>query len=178
MKAWKTRSSRTIFEAAPYVSVTQDTVELPDGRVIDDFFQLELRPFALVVPVTDEGRVIMLRQYKYGPREVCVTFPAGFIDPGEAPEAAARRELMEETGCDFERLVPMGHYVDNGNQRGCSGHYFLATGCRKVAQPNSGDLEEMQEELWTVAQLDDAMMNGGFSITHHVAAWGLARPRL
>ncbi|MBO9408217.1 NUDIX hydrolase [Shimia sp. R9_1] len=178
MDVWKTKARETVFEAAPYVKVAKETVELPDGRLIDDFYQLELRSFALVVPVMKDGSVMMLRQYKHGPRKVSVTFPAGFIDPGEVPEVAAQRELMEETGLAVGTLIPMGSYVDNANQKGCEGHYFLAQGCRRVATPDAGDLEEMQEELWTIEELDRAMLNGDLAVTHHVAAWGMARLRL
>ncbi|MDA5555884.1 NUDIX hydrolase [Shimia sp. MMG029] len=178
MEAWKTRARETVFEAAPFVSVSKETVELPDGRLIEDFYQVDLRSFALVVPVMENGEILMLRQYKHGPRRVSVTFPAGFIDPGEAPDVAARRELMEETGVEAQSLEPMGRFVDNGNQRGCEGHYFLAHGCRRVAEPNAGDLEDMQEEFWTAEDLDHAMMVGDLAVIHHVAAWGMARLRL
>lgn len=178
MDHWKTRSVETVFEAAPYVKVTKEQVELPDGRLISDFFQLQLRSFALVVPVLEEGGVVLLRQYKHGPRKVSVTFPAGFVDPGEAAEDAAARELLEETGLQAAELVPMGSFVDNANQKGCEGHYFLALGCRRVAEPNAGDLEEMQEEVWSAEELDAGMCNGAFAVTHHVAAWGMARMRL
>jgi len=178
MAHWKTRAVETVFEAAPYVKVVRETVELPNGQVVDDFYQLNLRDFALVVPVMQDGRILMLRQYKHGPRDVSVSFPAGMVDAGEDPEAGARRELMEETGVQAGELISLGSFVDNGNQRGCRGHYFLATGCKKVAEPASGDLEDMQEEMWTVQALDEALRRQEMSIIHHVAAWGMARMRL
>ncbi len=175
MPPWKTLSRRLAFSAEPYVSIFVETVELPGGQVIDDFYQVDLRSFAMIVPVMDDGRLLMLRQYKHGPRRDSITFPAGFIDPGEDPLDAAKRELLEETGCAAATWQPMGHFVDNGNQRGCHGHFFLATGCHRVQPPASGDLEEMQEELHTPADLDAAIRAGDFAITHMVAAWGLAR---
>lgn len=175
MQSWKTRSRKQVFEAAPYVRVSVETVELPDGAVVDDFFQVDLLPFALIVPVMDDGQILTLRQYKHGPRRISPTFPAGFVEVGEPPLAAAQRELLEETGCVSDDWQPMGSFVDNGNQRGSEGHYFLARSCQRVQDPASGDLEEMVEEYWTPGDLDAALRDGEFAITHQVAAWGLAR---
>ncbi|MBE1284555.1 MAG: NUDIX domain-containing protein [Rhodobacteraceae bacterium] len=175
MQSWRTLSRRSLFQAAPYVSVSVETVELPDNRVVEDFYQVDLAPCALIVPVMADGRILMLRQYKHGPRRVSLTFPAGFVEDQEPGLCAAKRELLEETGCRAAEWVSMGSYVDNGNQRGCQGHFFLAKGCQRVQPPASGDLEEMVEELWTAENLDAAVRKGEFAITHQVAAWGLAR---
>ena len=75
---WKTLRKDIVFEAAPYLKVARETVELPDGRRVDDFYQVHLRPFVSVVPVTPEGRILILEQYKHGPRCVSITFPGGF----------------------------------------------------------------------------------------------------
>ena len=175
MKPWKTLSRRRIFEAEPFVSVSVEEVELPDGQVVSDFYQVDLRSFVIVVPVMDDGRVLMLRQYKHGPRRESLTFPAGFIEAGEAPAEAVKRELLEETGCIAQDWISMGSFVDNGNQRGCEGHYFLARDCVRVQEPQSGDLEEMVEELLPPEEVDRAAREGDFAITHTVAAWGLAK---
>ncbi len=175
MESWKTLTSRTVFKADPYVRISVDSVELPDGRVVDDFYQVKLREFSLVVPVMEDGRILVIRQYKHGPRRSSITFPAGFVDPEETPYDAALRELVEETGCKAGTLMALGSFVDNGNQHGCRGNFFLARGCRLVQAPQSGDLEDMQAEYFSAPELDDAMQNGGFAITHMVAAWGLAR---
>lgn len=175
LKSWKTRASRQVFDAAPYVEVRVETVELPDGRLIDDYYQVNLSPFAIIVTEMHDGRFVMLRQYKHGPKSVSLTFPAGYVEPGEPALHAAQRELLEETGCVADSWQAMGVFTDNGNQGGSQGSFFLARGCRKVQGANSGDLEVMQEVLLSAQELDAAMQNGGFAITHHVAAWGLAR---
>ncbi|MGR3759132.1 NUDIX hydrolase [Roseobacteraceae bacterium NS-SX3] len=175
MKPWKTLSRKTVFDAAPYVQVAVETVELPDGRVVEDFYQIEARDFALIVPVMEDGRILMLRQYKHGPRRVSLTFPAGYVEAGEDMQEAAARELLEETGCVAAGWQALGSFASAGNQRHTTGHVFLATGCRRVQAPASGDLEEMAEELWAPADLDQSLRSGGFAIMHHVAAWGLAR---
>lgn len=175
MQPWKTLSRKTVFAAEPYLSVDVETVELPDGQQIEDYYRVHMRDFALVVPVMEDGRILMLRQYKHGPRRVSITFPAGYVEAGEAPDLAIKRELMEETGCEATGWTHLGSFTDQGNQGVTRGHYYLATGCRQVAQADAGDLEEMQEEFWSAAALDKAVRTGDFAITHQVTGWLLAR---
>jgi len=126
VQKWKVLESETVFSAKPYLEVIQEKVETDKSEIIDDFYQLRLRAFALCIPVLPDGRIITLKQYKHGPGEICMTFPAGHVEDGEDIEEACARELLEETGYAPERLIPFGSFVDNGNQRGCEGHYYLA----------------------------------------------------
>jgi len=141
--AWRTRSRRTVFASGPVREVAIEVVELPDGRTISDYHVVRLPDYVLVYGVMADGTVPMLRQYKHGPRRVCLTFPGGAIDDGEAPLDAARRELLEETGCAAAEWERLGSFVTNANQ-GCNTvHLFRATGCTQVSAPDSGDLETM-----------------------------------
>ncbi len=65
MEPWKTRARRTILDLSPWLSVESRVVELPDGRVIDDWPWVESREFANVVAVTEDGRFLVFRQTKY-----------------------------------------------------------------------------------------------------------------
>jgi ADP-ribose pyrophosphatase len=100
--------------------------------------------YALVYAVTEEGLVLVLRQYKHGVRRVCLTFPGGYVSPGEDPGTAAQRELLEETGYRGTRVTPLGAFVTNANQGCNTAHMFRIDGCRREADPQSGDLEEME----------------------------------
>jgi ADP-ribose pyrophosphatase len=175
MTPWKQLSQRYIFERLPFIRVAQQTVELPDGKILKDFYQVHLRSFATVVPVMEDGTILTLRHYKHGPGRVCLGLPAGFIDPGEAPIDGAKRELLEETGAVSDDWVSLGHYVDNGNQRGCNGHYFLARGCRIIQDADSGDHEEMTQHCMPPEALDEALKSGEFGVVHQAANWAFAR---
>lgn len=175
MRLWKTLSSHVAFEAPPYLRVTREAVEVGPGHVIDDFWQVRLRASVTVVPVRADGRVMTLTSYRHGPRRICLSLPGGFIDPGETAEAAGLRELAEEAGLAPERLIPLGDYVGNGNQRGGQGHYMLALGCRPVAGRLSDPTEEAVIAPMTVAEVDAALSGGRFGVIHDVAGWLLAR---
>lgn len=174
MKRWRTLSSETLFEAAPVVTITRERVGLPDGREIDDFYRVGLRSYAITVPVLEDGRILLTRAYKHGPGRVCLSFPGGFIDPDESPQDAAAREMLEETGFVARQWQALGSFVDNGNQQGSAGHYFLASGCRQVQPAASGDLEEMRVETYAKSVVDRFLADGSFAITHDAAAWAIA----
>jgi ADP-ribose pyrophosphatase len=137
---WIVVRRHTVFSGGP-VELAAEHIRLPDGREQPDYYQIRMPDFALVFATTDRGSVLVLRQYKHGPRRVCVTFPGGALAQDESPLAAARRELLEETGHVSDRWTSYGPYVTNGNQYCNTAHLFRADGCRRVSDPTAPDLE-------------------------------------
>ncbi|MDO4493179.1 MAG: NUDIX hydrolase [Clostridia bacterium] len=86
-----------------------DKVELPNGKVSTREY-LRHQGAVCVLPVTDAGEAIMEEQFRYPFGKVLLEAPAGKVDPGEEPLAAAYRELAEETGCACEELIPLGDF--------------------------------------------------------------------
>lgn len=175
--SWKTLSSQTLLSREPWIEVTCDTVEVRPGQIIDDFYQVKLMDFAMIIPFLEDGRVRIIEQYKHGARATILSFPAGHVDPGEAPETAAKRELLEETGLQPERMVSLGARVAHSNQRVCTGSFYAALGCKTIAEPNPGDLEDFTYVSLTPDEIDAAMIDGRFGVIHHIAAWGLWKVR-
>lgn len=92
----KTLSSEQVYQGH-FLKVQKDEVLLPDGKVSQR--EYILHPGAsLVVPILDDGNVIVLRQYRHSCKQIFWEFPAGKIDKGEEPLQTAHRELQEETG--------------------------------------------------------------------------------
>jgi len=177
-QAWTVLASEVLFAAPPYVVVTRECVRTSRGVEVDDFYRVDLPNFVVCVPQTSNGEIVTLWSYKHGPRRWGLSFPAGFLAQEEAPEAACRRELVEETGYTATELLHLGAFVDNGNQRGSLGNYFAARDCKLVATPASGDHEEIEVRLMSPHEIDCALSAGDIPVVHHVAAWGLARTRL
>src|SRR5262249_34939560 len=125
--------------------------------------------FACIFAETEDGRVITYRQYRHGPKRVCLAFPGGHIDPGESPLAAAKRELLEETGYEATEWQDLGGYTGNATQGGAVSHMFRAAGCRKVAAPDSDDLEETEILFLTRAELLQAAGRGEFPLLTQMA---------
>jgi ADP-ribose pyrophosphatase len=141
---WKTEARRVVFSGGPHREVAVESVRLPDGRLVPDYYVIRLPDYALVYVEMEDGSVPMLRQYKHGPRRVCLTFPGGAIEPGELPMAAARRELMEELGCVAGDMESLGAFMTNANQGCNTAHLFRARGCRRVSEPTARDLEDAE----------------------------------
>ncbi len=110
------------------VTLYKDTVELPDGNSAIREYVKHIGAVC-VVPVTDDGEVLLERQYRYAVGEILVEIPAGKLDyPGENWEDAARRELREETGAEARELIDLGDYYGSPAIMGERIRMFLARG--------------------------------------------------
>jgi ADP-ribose pyrophosphatase len=171
---WEVLERRELLARPPWLSVQQEQVRLPSGRVVDDFYRIVLPEFALVVPVTPEGRFVMVRGYKHGAGQVALSPPAGLIQPGEDPQAAAERELLEETGYAAGDWRRVGRFVADGNRQCGAMHLFLAGQARLAAEPREDDTEVLEVELLSRAQLLQAVAQGHVSTLAAAAGIGLA----
>ncbi|MGA9532474.1 MAG: NUDIX hydrolase [Anaerolineales bacterium] len=174
MESWKTVDSRLLLDRSPWLRVHADDVQLPDGRVVEDYLRLETPDFVVIVPEDSTGRIGLVRSYKRGPDQVDLQPPAGMIEAGESPLAAGQRELLEELGCRADEWRSLGRYVLAGNMRGGYAYVFLATGCDTVAEPDSGDLEEQQVIWMERSQIERIWRNGQLAQLGSAAALGLA----
>ncbi len=178
MRPWKTLERRTLLSRPPWMEVGTERVELPDGRIVDEFLWVRTRDFAIVVAITDDDRVVVERSYKHGPRRVQLSFPAGYIEEGEDPLATAKRELLEEAGYVADEWTALGAFVVDGNYAVCTEHAFLARNARKVAEQDHGDLEEIEVILMTLDEVKAALRSGEIVQLSSAAALGLAALRL
>jgi ADP-ribose pyrophosphatase len=103
----ETRIDGEVVFKGKLLDVRRDTVRLPDGKT--GTREYIVHPGAvLIVPVLDDGRLVMLRQFRYPVNRVLIEFPAGKLDPGESPLATGRRELREEAGYEAAHWQPLG----------------------------------------------------------------------
>jgi ADP-ribose pyrophosphatase len=167
---WHSLGTRELLRMGTRLRVFAEHVRLPDGREITDYLQYRGQPFVQIVAITEEGRFLLERQYKHGARRVIVTLPAGHVESGEEPLAAAQRELLEETGhvSDDWKFLALG--VMHANAGGSTGHTFLARNCRKIREPASGDLEEMVIESQCLAELLQTLAKGDVPLMSDGAA--------
>lgn len=176
---WEIVDRRIVVDSPPWLRVVSEKVRLPNGIQVDGYWRVEQPAFVVIFAVTRDSRVPFVTHYRHGPRVVSLDLPAGYIHEGEAPEAAAARELIEETGLTAEKWLRLGDYYLDGNRWCGQCHFFLATEAMQVAEPNPGDLEEQSVSLVALAEVR-AVIGGATGIQNlsTVAAALLALDKL
>ncbi len=82
----------------PWFTARCDKVQLPNGKINSEYYILEYPTWVNVIAITEDGQFLMVEQYRHGLRDVFMELVAGVVETGEEPLAAAKRELLEETG--------------------------------------------------------------------------------
>lgn len=170
---WRVLRREDLFARPPRLRVYGETVELPDGRVIEGYLQIEMADYAIVVAETEDRRLLFARHYRHGPRRIGLNLPGGHVEPGESPQAAAERELLEETGYACGRWQKLGAFTVGANQGIARAHLFAGFGARRVAEPRSGDLEAAPFEALDLAAARRALAAGEIPVLSHAAALAL-----
>lgn len=130
---WKTIHSKYAFENK-FVKVRQDECVLADGSS-SDFFTVEIRDWTLIVAINPANEMILVKQYRHSTGQELIELPAGVIKKDEKPGDAIRREFLEETGMELERLEPLGTWFTMSGKSNCkTTAFFGLTGHQQVAQ--------------------------------------------
>jgi len=164
MKNWKTRSRKVIFTSGRFLTVEMHSVELPSGEVVDDWPWIITPDYVNILPITTEGEFICFRQEKYGIPKPCLAAVGGYLEAGEDPLKAAKRELLEETGMRAGRWVSLGKYQIDGNRGNGTAHLYLALDARPEAEINADDLEEQELLILNREEIETALMAGEFMV--------------
>ncbi len=130
---WRTLSTRVIYRN-PWIRVDEDQVEMPDGRTTL-YGVVRCGACVGVLPFLAPDTVVLIRQYRYVARGVFWEIPTGGVRPGETLEAAAQRELGEETGYRAERLTPLVAYHTSKSVVDETAHLFSGEGLSPAATP-------------------------------------------
>ena len=157
---WKSLTKESILVKKPWFEVFREEIQLPDGKVIPEYYEIEMPHYTAVFAVTVEQKIIVLRCYRHAIGEVTLTMPGGMIEKGESPLEGIQREFLEETGYKAKEWESLGSFIGNST-RGCGTyHLFFSTGAYSVQEPDSGDLEELELLLWEKQEVEQALDEG------------------
>jgi ADP-ribose pyrophosphatase len=118
-----------------------------------DFVVLEFPDWVNVIPITEDGRVVLIRQYRHGISAATWEVPGGIIDPGEEPAAAAVRELKEETGYEAKNVKLLGRVSPNPAIQGNWSYSFLGEGCRLTGSCELDPFEHIEVKLFSLEEI-------------------------
>ena len=156
----------------PWLTARRDVARLPDGRTVPEYYILEYPDWINVVAITDDGRMIMERQYRHGAGLTAYELPCGVMEKGEEPLEAARRELQEETGYGGGEWTPlMAGYPNPGSQTNRC-HSFLAVGVKKISGQHLDDTEDLTVHLLPPERVKHLLEAGEIlQILHAAPLW-------
>jgi ADP-ribose pyrophosphatase len=163
-----------LLDLGKFLVVERHTVQLPDGRIIDDWPWVITPDYACVVAVTPDDRYLCFRQVKYAVEGTTLAPAGGYLEPGEDPLAAAKRELLEETGYQASEWVDLGRFAVDSNRGAGTAYLYLALGARRVAEPDADDLEEQELLLLSRDEIEAALDAGAFKVVAWTAGVALA----
>lgn len=157
--SWKKNNSEFII-SNKWVRLRKDHVTLPNNTEIDDFYVIERPDLVHVIAITEDNQFILERQYRYAIDKNCYEICAGLVEPGETPIAAAKRELMEETGYSGGIWIPYGEYaIDPSNMTDVS-YAFVARGVTKKVEQKLDKTEQLSVEIVSYEELVQLIESG------------------
>ena len=204
MKPWKLLDSKYLVDA-PWLKVAKETCELPNGKVIDDFYTLWQPDWVLILARTAEGNWVMTEQYRHGTGKIALEFPAGILNKGETPEQAALRELQEECGYGIDErtltsslqtkderqkskktnkpeawnlkpITYLGTFPVNPDRHRGVFHVVFIDGVKKAGTTNFDSTEEIETRELSDEDLQKKMADGTFN--HPLQMAGYLKYRL
>ena len=164
---WKTLSSEYINKHI-FFTARRDVCEREDGTIIDPYYVVELPVSATALPITEDGKIVLVKQYRHPLEEVMVETPGGFIDEGEDFSTGMKRELLEETGYTFTTIEPLGRVAANPGLLNNYTELFLATGGKKISGQRLDHNEEIEIILVSMEELIDMLMKNEIKQSLHV----------
>lgn len=156
---WKVLASENLIHR-PHLDAYREKVELPDGRVYDEFYHLHFSPVVCIVAETPDGKLIMERQYRHAVREVLTEIPAGIVEKGEEPIEAAKRELMEETGYAGGEWTALSVEYAQGGVQDNKMYSFYAKGVVPHGERHLDSTEDINVYLIDKREVLGMLMNG------------------
>lgn len=149
---WKTLSSHYIHKG-PWATLRSDKCEMPNGHIVKDYYVLEYSNWVNAVAITEDNKILMVRQYRHAAEMVSLEIPGGVIEDGELPEQALRRELLEETGFQFDDFELLCTVYANPSTANNHTYCYLATGGKKTQEQSLDEQEEIIVETFSIAEV-------------------------
>ena len=167
---WKILKSEYLFKDL-WFTVRKDTCETPDGKIVSPYYVYEFPTWVTAVALTEDGKVILERQYRHGIGETNYEIPGGCVDDTDKNyEEAIARELLEETGYTFTHYEYLGKTCANPSTNNNWMHMYLATGGKKVKEQELDHNEDIDIHLASLDELKQLLRDNQIIQSMHVTS--------
>ncbi|MDP4256169.1 MAG: NUDIX hydrolase, partial [Bacteroidota bacterium] len=168
--SWRTLSSEYLFKDT-WFTIRKDTCETPDGKTVTPYYVYEFPTWVTALALTEDGQVILERQYRHALQTTDYEIPGGCVDDTDPSlEAAIERELLEETGYRFSKLEYLGKTSSNPSTNNNWMHMYLATGGKRTQDQELDHSEEIEIYLVPLGELKQMLRENRIVQSMHVTA--------
>ncbi|MCM1027830.1 MAG: NUDIX hydrolase [Roseburia sp.] len=184
--AWEEIHTEHIIQDE-WIDFRRSAYRFPDGSVFEPYYSYSRRDYVVIVASDTEGNYLCVRQFRQGIQEVTTEFPAGGIERKDGKEyggsgdfssedalAAAKRELLEETGYESGEWRHLLTVPSNATIADNYAHLFAAGNCRRVSGQALDETEFLNVVKLSAQEIEGLIAEGGFQQAVHIAAWLLA----
>lgn len=168
-----------------WIDFRKSAYRFPDGTVFEPYYSYSRRDYVVIAASDEEGRYLCVRQFRQGIGEVTTEFPAGGIERKDGREygsgrgsdlsedalAAAKRELLEETGYVSDHWKHLLTIPSNATLADNYAYIFLAENCRKSGEQKLDETEFLNVRTYTPEEIEELISRGKFQQAVHVMAW-------
>lgn len=152
---WKILRSEYLYRES-WFTIRKDVCETPQGKIVDPYYVYEFPTWVSALAITEDNKVVMVRQYRHGIQETILEVPGGCSDATDHNlEHSIRRELLEETGYEFSNYYYLGKISPNPSTNNNWMHMYLATGGVKVKEQALDANEEIEVVIMEPEELRD-----------------------
>jgi 8-oxo-dGTP pyrophosphatase MutT (NUDIX family) len=179
-ETWTRTKTKEIADCRVF-KVREDFCKRESDGVEHSFFVIENPDWVNVVALTEDEMVVMIKQFRHGIEEIILEIPGGMIDEKESPEAAGRRELLEETGYSAREMFYLGKSRPNPALQNNWCYHFLALDCEQTGEAKFDEHESTVTKLLPLPAIPDLILTGEISHSLAVAAFqyfSLQYPRI
>lgn len=163
---WKTLSSEYITRY-PYFTARRDKCETPEGKIVEEYYVVELNLTVTALGITEQNEAILIKQYRHPIQETLLEIPGGFADENEDAQKAIEREFLEETGYAFSHFEYVGEVAANPGVLNNYTKLYLATGGKKIARQQLDNNEEIEIVLVPLDKLREMLLQNKFAQALH-----------
>ena len=175
LKPWKKLSESILFKNN-WWTYKQDNLELPSGKP-GEYHYVHTNGSSMIIPIMDDGRVLMVKQYRYLADKESIEFPCGSVKDASTHDETAWHELAEETGYSSNRLFMVGGFNPYNGVTNEMCHVYIARELQHVGSVPD-ETEEFELLALTCAEIDGKIRSGEIWDGMSIAAWQIVKTKI